>query len=385
MKVYLKQNVFDAALDRIRYIFDEFPTVAVTTSGGKDSTVVLNLALQVAKEKKRLPLKVVFIDQEAEWQCVIDHIREVMQDPRIDPYWFQIPIKLFNATSSDDPWLYCWEEGAQWMRSKEPKSYTINRYNTDRFKNLFTEILRVEFPPQSCFLGGVRCEESPTRTLGLTSQPTYKHITYGKIGNRLLSQFTFYPIYDWTYRDVWKAIHDNQWPYCPLYDTLYQYGVATDQMRVSNLHHETAVHSLFFLQEIEPETWDKLTARLSGIHTAGVWGKQHYFLSQNATLPYMFTTWKDYRDYLLDHLITDQEIQQKFRKKFTGLDRKYEGLKKPERLKRFQINTILANDHYFTKLDTWERRAETRVFRRWKKTGRISNEDLKYAGYIPTT
>src|SRR3990167_1853639 len=106
MKFYLDQNVFDAALERIRWLFDEFPNVVVNISGGKDSTVVLNLALMVAEEKGRLPLKVMFIDQEAEWQTVIDYIREIMADPRVDPKWLQVPIRLFNATSTIEPWLH---------------------------------------------------------------------------------------------------------------------------------------------------------------------------------------------------------------------------------------------------------------------------------------
>jgi len=87
MKIYSKQNVWDAALERVRFVFDEFPNVIVGMSGGKDSTICLNLALKVAEEKGRLPLKVFFIDQEAEWDCVIDFMRTVMTDPRVTPLW----------------------------------------------------------------------------------------------------------------------------------------------------------------------------------------------------------------------------------------------------------------------------------------------------------
>ncbi len=34
MKILSDKNVFDAALDRIRYLFDEFPNVVACISGG---------------------------------------------------------------------------------------------------------------------------------------------------------------------------------------------------------------------------------------------------------------------------------------------------------------------------------------------------------------
>ena len=43
MKMYLNKTVFDAAKERISWLFDNFENVIVGVSGGKDSTVVLNL------------------------------------------------------------------------------------------------------------------------------------------------------------------------------------------------------------------------------------------------------------------------------------------------------------------------------------------------------
>lgn len=54
MKYYSKENVYDAALSRIRYLFDEFDNVVVGFSGGKDSTICLQLSLIVAEELLKL-------------------------------------------------------------------------------------------------------------------------------------------------------------------------------------------------------------------------------------------------------------------------------------------------------------------------------------------
>ena len=64
MKYYQDKTVYEAALERIRFLYQEFDDVVVSFSGGKDSTVTLHMTLQVARELNRLPVKVVFLDQQ---------------------------------------------------------------------------------------------------------------------------------------------------------------------------------------------------------------------------------------------------------------------------------------------------------------------------------
>ncbi|MEM5373183.1 phage portal protein [Paraburkholderia azotifigens] len=61
---YVGKSVYDAALDRMRLLYARFDRIVVSFSGGKDSTVVLQLALQVARETGRLPLEAHFYDEE---------------------------------------------------------------------------------------------------------------------------------------------------------------------------------------------------------------------------------------------------------------------------------------------------------------------------------
>ena len=353
MKLYKSTNVFDEALKRINWLFDEFENIVVGCSGGKDSTVVLNLCLKVAEERNRLPLTVMFIDQEAEWQHTIDYMKTVMADPRINLRWYQMPMRIFNATSQTAHWLECWNPEAKelWIHEQEPNAVTENIYGTDRFHELFPAIARVEYPKTPmCYIAGMRADENPKRYVSLTTHAVYKWATWGTTLNKSQQQYTMYPIYDWASSDVWKAITTNGWDFNHIYEQFYGYGIPLRQMRVSNLHHETAIHSLFHLQEIEPKTWDKMTKRLAGIDTAGKMGKEDFIVRD---LPFMFKDWREYRDYLLEHLISNPEYKQIFTKAFNRHDEMYENYF-GEDLYRTHVSTLLCQDFSLTKLSNFD-------------------------------
>lgn len=354
MRIYTGQTVYAAAVERMEWIFSEFKNVVINVSGGKDSTVVLNIALQVAERLGRLPLPVYFLDQEAEWDCVIDYMRTVMSDPRVKPLWFQIPFKIFNAASSVDQWLECWKPGADWIRPKEPDSIHDNVMGCDRFAEMFAAFGRTYYPNEPmCHVAGVRAEESPARLNGLTSYPTYKWVTWGKVEDKARDHYAFYPIFDWTYKDVWTAIHHNKWQYCKLYDYMYQYGIPVFDMRVSNVHHKTAIKTLTFLQEIEPDTWNRITERLASVNAVN---QAFDVFRLPSELPWMFKDWYEYRDYLLEKLVTDPDNRERMRRQFKTNDDNYDHPMARNVLLKTQISAILANDWHGTKLSTFHAR-----------------------------
>lgn len=347
---YTGETVLEAARRRIAWLFDEFPNIVVPVSGGKDSTVALQLTLEEAERRGRTPVKVMFVDQEAEWQAVADWMARLYDDPRVDFDWLQMPIQLFNATSHENPWLYCWAEGAEWIREKHPRSLKTNVFGTTEFKGVFGAYLQHFFPKQpAALIGGMRAEESPHRRLQLTQVHTYKGETWGKYPNKARPHYTFYPIYDWAWTDVWKAIHEFGWDYCKVYDYQFQYGVPISDMRVSNLHHATAVHALHYLQEVEPDTWLKVQKRLRGINTTGQMKREMEYVDN---LPWMFETWVEYRDFLLDKLVTDPDIKSKFKTEFARNDQKYSvfNQKAQDVLHRVSVSEILHNDYYMLKI-----------------------------------
>lgn len=351
MKIYRSQNVVDAAKERIHWLFDEFPNIICNVSGGKDSAVVFDLCLQEAKDRNRLPLTVMWIDQEAEWQATVDQIKLWMYRDDVLPRWFQMPIKLFNATSVSDHWLYCWrqEDKDRWVHPQVDISIKDNIYGTDRFAKLFKAIIDHDYKDQkACYIAGVRTEESPNRFMGLTHYPCYKWVTWGSALNKKQEHYTFYPIYDWGYSDVWKYIHENKLPYNRIYDAQYRYGLPIGNMRVSNVHHETAVWNLFYLQEVEPQTYERIVSRLQGIDMAGKLGKEDYFIND---LPFMFNTWREYRDYLLEHLIKDNSWRRRFNVWFNRFDKKFGRDNIPISVWKGMVNSILCNDWEGVKLN----------------------------------
>ena len=355
-----RYNVLEAAKQRIRFIYEEFEgDVSVSVSGGKDSTVVLELACQVAKELGIDRVHAMWLDQECEFEATVDYMRKINAREDIDLDWYQVPFKLFNSTNHADPWLRVWDPdpAVEWVREKEPDSIHENTFTDYRGRPIerFTKLLgAINKSSARAHLTGVRAEESPGRTLGVSSQQTYKYVTWGSKGlpkNKDGSTpfYLFHPLYDWRFPEIWKAIHEHGWDYNDHYNTQFRMGVPTRQMRVSNYHHETALHALTVLQEIEPETWERATRRLAGVNS-------YSHLSGGdllpKTLPYMFENWDEYLRHLIDNLNEDEEHRKMFYDQYAELLRRVP----PEDLdtgRRMLCRYVIDNDLYGTKLDNY--------------------------------
>ena len=57
MKKYFDINVYDAAMQRMEFTFSNFEKVYVSFSAGKDSGVMVQMALDVARKQNKLTKK----------------------------------------------------------------------------------------------------------------------------------------------------------------------------------------------------------------------------------------------------------------------------------------------------------------------------------------
>ncbi len=306
------RNVLDAARERIHFVFDHFENIHVSISGGKDSTVLAHLALTEAKARNRR-IGIFFLDEEVVYQSTIEQVEYIMEEMmpgHVIPLWLQLDFNLTNATSLTETQFIPWEPGKHklWMRPK--KSYSIKfpqwdratQYVADKNKGFGFYDVFVNFERcyhNTAFLVGLRGTESPNRWRTVSKNPC-------DIGGQKIywatakgDNFSMYPLYDWNFHDIWKYIATHNLRYHKIYDYQFRKGYAINEMRVSSLIHEKSFKSICDLPEFEPDTYNKLTKRAKGIVLAQETGKNSK-LFKARKLPKNFTSWRTYRDFLIE-------------------------------------------------------------------------------------
>ncbi|MFH1141639.1 MAG: phosphoadenosine phosphosulfate reductase family protein [Chloroflexota bacterium] len=118
----LPVDVFTAARERIRHVYETYDRVVVSYSGGKDSTCVLELAIQVAGEMGKLPVNVLFFDEEVllpETEAMVMRTRE---RPEIDLKWVCGQVHYWDASSNESPHWVTWDLTKKdlWVREPPP-------------------------------------------------------------------------------------------------------------------------------------------------------------------------------------------------------------------------------------------------------------------------
>jgi len=265
-------DVLAAARQRIARVFDDFPRVYCSFSGGKDSGVMTHLVADEAIRRGR-KFGLLFVDLEGQYKLTIDYVREMYElyVDHIDPYWVALPLNLRNAVSQFEPQWECWSPDRRdaWVRELPPEAVV----DGSRWQWFRRGMEFEEFTPMfgdwysgdkltACFVG-IRSDESLNRYRTVArKKATFENLQWTTWVTG--SVFNAYPIYDWRTEDVWTYYGHSGKPYNKLYDRMHQAGLTIHQARICQPYGDDQRRGLWLFHLIEPETWGRIVTRVQG-------------------------------------------------------------------------------------------------------------------------
>jgi predicted phosphoadenosine phosphosulfate sulfurtransferase len=294
------KSVYDLAIERIERCFDRFDHVAVSFSGGKDSTVCLNLALEVARRRNRLPLDVVHWDEEAISPDTVNYVQRVSDLSEVSFRWYCYPIKHRNACSKDHTWWHPWapEERHLWCRPLPEKAITTIELLPE---HRVTEVPRAPVPEMNRFLyptslgrvvviTGIRADESVRRRRLVSLR---EHDNWICADTHAPHVMLAKPIYDWRSEDVWTAPKKFGWDYNTEYDVLSKLGIPIPQQRVCPPYGQEPMKSLWIYAEAWPDLWEKMLNRVPGAACAARYSKSPLYAFGDSSEKDPDQTWEE--------------------------------------------------------------------------------------------
>jgi len=328
VKKYLNKNVYEASVARIGIIFKKFEKIYLAFSGGKDSSVMLNLVVDYMKKHKiTKKVGILFVDLEGQYEVTIDYVKKTLakNSDLFDVYWCCLPLNLRNSLSVFEPFWTCWDldNRDKWVR--EYPDYPCITEGNCQFpffrKNMeFEEFIR-EFgawyagEEQTACLVGIRSDESFNRfrTVAFKNKNMLENYRWTTKVFNDKDLYYCYPIYDWSNKDIWVGNYKLEWEYNKLYDLFYKAGLTLDKMRICQPYGDDQRIGLNMFRVIEPETWARVVNRVSGANFGNIYCGTKTLGYRHVTLP-QGHTWKSYTQLLLDTL--PQAVADHYRSKF---------------------------------------------------------------------
>ena len=279
-KKYLEKNVLDAAIERLEIVFNEFENIYFCVSGGKDSSVMVQLANIVAKRMNK-KFDVLYIDFEAQYKKTIEHIYELKTLSQIrDFYHIALPMALRNAVSVLQPKWICWEEESKhlWVRDMPQDSINISNCPFEWFTKgeefeefilQFADWYQKKYHTKVACGVGIRTDESINRFRTIAFQDrkityqNYKWTTKVRMCEEPIDVYNFYPIYDWRVEDIWGAVSKLDLEFNYIYELMYKNGLSIYEQRLCQPYGDDQRNGLDQFKALEYETWSKILNRVN--------------------------------------------------------------------------------------------------------------------------
>lgn len=311
-----RKNVYEAARSRIAYLFREFSQVLVAFSGGKDSTVCMEMCYDYAKEHNLLGrLSMYHIDYEAQYAMTTQFVDESFDRfEGVRRFRLCLPVKAQCACSAKARGYWIpWEKAKKdiWVRPMPEGEHVISEDNQkfgfrhgmtdyetqERFSRWFADTYG-----KTAVVVGIRSEESLNRWAAVNrdeKKSAYKGVAWMTEISR--NAVNAYIIHDWKVEDVWTYLGRAGRPYNRLYDLYYKAGLKLSQMRVASPFNDCAIATLKLYKVIDPNNWGRMIGRVDGVNFAGLYGDTVAMGWKKIKLPEGHT-WKSYLEFLMGTL-----------------------------------------------------------------------------------
>ncbi|WP_336328502.1 DUF3440 domain-containing protein [Halovenus sp. HT40] len=346
LKNYQEKNVLEAARERIHYTFDEFDHVYLSVSGGKDSSVQMQLVRQVLEERDRSEtFDVLFVDLEAQYKATIKQMETLIENSEHvlgDVYWCCLPLSLRNAVSQIQPTWTCWNpaEREKWVREMPDYDYILTA--DDNPFDFFEEEMEFEhfvdefgrwYAEQHDGLSAsgiaIRSDESLNRFRSLTSDTKQRYggknwTTQLQVDDEYLDVYNVYFIYDWRTEDIWGYVSKYDLPYNDVYEQMWKNGMSIHDARICQPFGDDQRNGLDQFRRIEPETWEKLLNRVSGVNFGNIYARTSLLGEFSSEKP-DHLSWEEYAVFLLESVgLYSPELRDHYTDKITGFIDWYE-------------------------------------------------------------
>jgi predicted phosphoadenosine phosphosulfate sulfurtransferase len=350
-KKYRDQNVLDAARERLHYVFEEFDHVYLSVSAGKDSSVMMQLARQIA-ENHGDSFDVLFVDLEAQYKATIDHMNTLLEDSEHvlnDVYWCCLPLSLRNAVSQIQPKWTCWnaKKRDKWVREMPDHDFILTeddnpfaffdpKIEFEEFIDGFAAWYDETHDGTTAAGIAIRSDESLNRFRSLTSDTKQRHdgknwTTRVNVDDEYLGVYNVYPIYDWRTEDVWGYVSQEDLPYNQVYEEMWKNGMSIHEARICQPFGDDQRNGLDQYRAIEPETWEKLLDRVSGVNFGNIYARTSLLGNFKSEKP-DHLSWEEYAVFLLESIgLYCPELRDHYTEKIEGFIEWYENEAYPDK------------------------------------------------------
>jgi len=253
---YIDMDVLTAAQKRMRHLYQIHDHVVVAFSGGKDSLAVLELAREAAEAEGKLPVKVLFYDEELIPDSVLNTVDHYRKQPWCDLKWVVFPLESNKFILGKSYRYIQWDPDRKWLR--EPPAWGIRPepgeipHGTLSQYEVSAVVSNRWYPGKVSMALGLRASESLLRLRSCLGSRGHAWMVSAHNNGRVASSR---PIYDWNENDVLKFIMERKLYYSPLYDAQH---LAGNSLRVSTPLHSEAAKKFHYWRAIEPVFYQQI-------------------------------------------------------------------------------------------------------------------------------